>query len=122
MRKTAWVLTGGASGFVFKANSKKERMARSLETLAAQGNLGPEVVVARSGDPKRKPAYSPPPRGPKQVATPYERTLKGKREARHRGTSTGGGTVGGGRLIHCKVHGLITNKTDRYSCDLCRGR
>ena len=82
MRKATWVLSGGASGFVFKANSKKERQTKALEELAAQGNLGPQVVQAKAGDPKRKPAFSPPPRRSVQQP-PYERTLKGKREAKH---------------------------------------
>lgn len=31
LRKTTFVLTGGTSGLVFKANSKKERTARAAE-------------------------------------------------------------------------------------------
>jgi hypothetical protein len=30
-RKALWLFTGGASGLVFKANSKKERIANALE-------------------------------------------------------------------------------------------
>lgn len=35
LRKTTFVLTGGSSGLVFKANSKKERTARAAEEQAA---------------------------------------------------------------------------------------
>jgi len=52
LRKATWVSTGGASGLVFKANSKKERIANALEAqnrATNQANRSARPTLADSG-------------------------------------------------------------------------
>jgi hypothetical protein len=52
LRKATWITTGGTSGLVFKANSKKERIANALEAqnrAMNQANRSARPTLADSG-------------------------------------------------------------------------
>ena len=53
LRKATWVATGGASGLVFKANSKKERTANAMEKMA-RGQTGRGTSVRSFSSPRPK--------------------------------------------------------------------